>query len=333
MGLKLFKILYKGWRRKDAKGKQSMQKELVTIALAVYNPNQLWLKELLDSLNQQTYPNLELVVCDDASDRERFLDMIALIKKSITKFPFRILQNLENLGSNRTFLRLIAEAGGSYIAFCDQDDIWMENKINRLYSAIKTEMAVLSYCDMRVVDRYGRVIAESLKKKRNRLCYIEGEDLAQNYIFHNCTAGCSMLLKRECALMADSIPEGTYWDHWLCILASIQGKIAFVKEALVCYRIHGANQSGVLAGIKSWEEYYQERILGVYRRAEMLYQKGCHYSGQREVERMVYARKYGKIKEMWKYRALCRREVYFEIIFSRMPEGIFRGVVWLLRRI
>lgn len=317
---------------KDAERKGNSQKELVTIALAVYNPNRLWLRELLDSLNRQTYSSLELVICDDASDTEIFFDIVAIVEKWITNFPFRILRNDKNIGSNQTFLRLIAEATGSYIAFCDQDDIWMENKIERLYYALKAEMAVLSYCDMQVINREGRITNQSLKTKRKRLFYIEGENLAQNYIFHNCTAGCSMLVKKDCVLLAEDVPQGTYWDHWLCILAAIQGKVIFIREALVYYRIHGENQSGILVGIKNWENYYQERILGLYRRVEILHQRGYHYFGQQEVERVVCARKNREVKEMWKYRALCPREVCFEIFVSWMPEKVFQLVVWILQR-
>lgn len=317
---------------KEAKKNQKKQEELISILLAVYNPNLHWLKELLDSLNRQTYSNLELIICDDASEEERFRNMVEMVNQCMTNFPVRVLRNSENIGSNRTFLRLITEASGAYLAFCDQDDIWLENKIERLYQALKTEKAVLSYCDMQVIDKNGKLIGKSLKDIRKRLNYIKGEHLTSNYMFRNCTAGCSMLLDKNCALMAEVVPEGTYWDHWLCILASMQGKVTFVKERLVFYRIHGENQSGILAGIGSWENYYQERIMGLYRRVMLLHTRGYCYLGQQETEAMAEARKHRVIPVMWKYRYLCPREVYFEILFFWMPDWIFRLALLILRR-
>lgn len=123
--------------------KGSKEKERITIALAIYNPNEQWLRELLDSLNKQTYQNLDLLVCDDASEENKFLIITKMIIECITNFPYRILRNNRNIGYNRTFLRLILEASGKYIAFCDQDDIWLKNKIEYLYCALRKENAVL----------------------------------------------------------------------------------------------------------------------------------------------------------------------------------------------
>lgn len=312
--------------------KNIKNKELITIALAVYNPNEQWLRKLLGSLNRQTYQNLELLVCDDASEDDKFLKLSKIITECITNFPYHILRNHKNVGCNQTFLRLILESSGKYIAFCDQDDIWLENKIEYLYHAIKIENAVLSYCDMQVIDKNDKRISNSLKNKRKRLVYIKGENLIKDYIFHNCTAGCSMLLDKSCALKAENVPEGTYWDHWLCILASIQGRIAFVNMPLVYYRIHGKNQSGILAGIKNWEDYYEERIIGLYRRVKILHEKGYHYLYQKEIEAITCARKNREIRMMWKYRYLCRKEVYFEILIPKMPRSIFRLAKLILCR-
>lgn len=308
------------------------QNELITIALAVYNPDEQWLRELLISLNIQTYKTVELLVCDDASEEDKFWMISRMIKECITNFPFRVIRNERNRGSNQTFLRLIKEASGKYIAFCDQDDIWLENKIEALYRVIKAEQGVLCYCDMQVIDRNGKQTCRSLKEKRKRLTYIEGENLTQYYMFRNCTAGCSMLIHKKTALMAETIPEGTYWDHWLCILASTQGRICFTADALVKYRIHGENQSGILAGIESWEDYYRERILGLHRRADILHSRGYHYQNQREVEALINARKKQDVRTMWKYRYLSPREVYFEMVFSRMPHIAFKMAETVLRR-
>lgn len=309
---------------------ENKSKELITILLAIYNPNVKWFIELLHSLNKQTYNNLELIVCDDAS-KEVSLDCIKkLLKENISAFPYKVLQNKKNMGSNWTFIHLISEAHGKYIAFCDQDDVWRKDKIEILYYLLKNKKAILSYCNMQVINEKGTVIYKNLKQQRKRINYVHGDNLVHSYIFRNCTAGCSMLVSREIANLAKEIPEGTYWDHWICVLASLHGKIVFSPKRLVKYRIHKNNQSGVLAGINSWDEYYNERVNGLYQRVHMVHQKGYTYQNQRKIEAVAQARKNGNIYLMWKYKYLCRNEVYFEILFRKTPKKFFQLIKTIL---
>ena len=86
---------------------------LVSILMAVYHPRRDWLIEQLDSLNSQTYPNMELVVCDDGPDAP--VDE-SVFKEHITSFPWRMIRNEVNLGSNRSFEKLTVLAEGDF--FC-----------------------------------------------------------------------------------------------------------------------------------------------------------------------------------------------------------------------
>ena len=97
--------------------------------MAVYEPRLDWLKEQLDSLNAQTYPNLKLYIRDDCSPTVSFEGIKKLVSESITAFPYIIGRNSENWGSNTTFELLTKEADGKYFAYCDQDDIWLPEKL------------------------------------------------------------------------------------------------------------------------------------------------------------------------------------------------------------
>ena len=98
--------------------------------LAVYQPNEEWLIELLRSLNAQTYAPLRLYVRHDASPSYKAERIRALLEEHVTAFPWVLKENESNVGSNRTFEELVRDAcEEDYIAFCDQDDVWLPEKL------------------------------------------------------------------------------------------------------------------------------------------------------------------------------------------------------------
>lgn len=118
--------------------------ESIAILMAIYEPRMDWLKEQLDSLNAQTYSNIRLYVCDDCSPTVPFEEIKTLLKESITAFPYELERNAENLGSNKTFEKLTCEAEGDYFAYCDQDDIWLPEKLEILHETIQRQEAELA---------------------------------------------------------------------------------------------------------------------------------------------------------------------------------------------
>ena len=109
--------------------------KLVSVIIATYNHNIIWFEKQLNSINNQTYSNIEIILLDDSSVNEKYLDIIETTV-IIKRFPVRIYRNDENLGSNKTFEKLVNLASGDYLAFCDQDDIWSDDKIEVLVSEI-----------------------------------------------------------------------------------------------------------------------------------------------------------------------------------------------------
>src|ERR1700753_2011765 len=102
-----------------------MDNPLVSIALCTYN-GAVYLKEQLDSLIAQTYPNIEIVVVDDRSADDTW----QLLTGYANTYPqFKIHQNAQNLGFVKNFEHAASLCSGELIALCDQDDIWHPEKI------------------------------------------------------------------------------------------------------------------------------------------------------------------------------------------------------------
>mgnify|MGYP000806434430 FL=1 len=304
-----------------------IDKPLISILMAVYEPRMDWLRQQLVSLNEQTYPNLRLYIRDDCSPTVPYEQIQSCVRDCITRFPYVITRNEKNLGSNATFELLTKEAEGDLFAYCDQDDVWLSEKLTVLQAAMERERAVLAYSDVSAVDDEGKLLARSLRELRPRLTYLEGSDLAPKLFFRNCVAGCAMLVNSNIAKRAIPFPRQTVCDHWIALLAATEGTVAFVPDQLVRYRQHKRNQTGVLAGVSDKQSYLRYKVAPLEERLTCYRQ---HTVPQEEIEAFARARIDGRIIMIWKYRALAPHEAEFEIAAHLLPDGL---ISWMLRRV
>ncbi|MDN3019196.1 glycosyltransferase [Paenibacillus sp. BSR1-1] len=237
---------------------------LVSIVMATYKPNKNFLEAQLISINNQDYPNIEVLIRDDSADSVSYQLVCSLARNLLTDKSFSIEQNENNLGSNKTFEILTQSVNGDYIAYCDQDDVWEENKISILVNKLESENSVLCYSDLSIIDSRGNHIANSFKDINKRLKHVYGDNLFSFFLRRNSVTGCTMLIKAEIA--KKSIPfchEFYVHDHWLALCASSQGKISYVNEPLVKYRIHENNQIGasILKDIHTKSDYVNKKLV------------------------------------------------------------------------
>lgn len=314
----------------------------VSIVLATYKPNLIFFEKLLNSLNKQSYANIELVVRDDSADEPTFLYISDMLKNLITNFSCTLYKNNKNIGSNKTFELLTMDAQGEYIAYCDQDDIWEEEKISKLVEHIEKEDAVLCYSDLAVINENDTIMAKSFRDVHKRLQHLYGENVFGFFIRRNSVTGCTMLIKSDIAKKA--IPFCNYYvhDHWLALFASSQGKIAYIKEPLVRYRIHGNNQIGanILIGINSKEDYYNKKLLKERERYKCLLDNNCFnyeqkckiFNQYKIVENRINFFKKKDIMNTLKMIVSIKNDwqlIAFEIIINFIPQRI---VSFLLRK-
>ena len=313
---------------------------LVSILLAVYKPNYEWLKEQLISLNNQTYDNIELIIYDDCPEEpvsEEFFD------KYIKSFNYKIIRGKRNRGSNKAFEELTKIAEGTYFAYCDQDDIWESDKIKILVDTIKKDNSVLVYSDMSVINEDGVNKYDSLIQAKPRLKYIYGKNLSAQFFFKNCVSGCCMLIRKEIAKSAVPFSNYMIHDQWICLVATMNGNISFVEKPLVRYRIHGNNQTGSLRGVFTKKDYYSMRVETLQNKLndmnnilELNKEKRLDFNNLNSTESINEIKEFCKARinknllGIFKYRRLCMKEAYFEILIKYMPEFV---VKYLLRKL
>lgn len=204
----------------------------ISIAMCIYN-GEKYLKEQLDSIINQTYTNIELIIVDDCSfDKSR-----EIVKEYKKKYDFiKLFENDSNLGLVKNFEKSISLCTGEYIALSDQDDIWEYSKLEKLINIIEKENLDLVYCDSLMINEN----AESLNKKlsENTPDYSLCDNLF--LLFNNGIAGHSMLFKNRDLVIP--FPNNIdLHDLWITYIFSSSNKIGFLKLPLVKYRIHNQN--------------------------------------------------------------------------------------------
>jgi len=319
-----------------------MQFPCIAILLAVYDPREDWFRCLLQSLNQQEWPNLILLVRDDASPHVSQDEIQRFLQESITAFPWRFARNRVNMGSTCTFEALTRDALAlqerpEYFAYCDQDDIWLPEKISELYHALQNSNAGLICSDLQVIDENGKVTADSITAARPHHILKSGSNLFSSLIYNNFVIGCTTLVRSEAAQTALPFPAAFVHDHWLALCCSRNGSIACVYRPLIQYRIHGGNQTAVLTGISTKEHYYTKKLDPFIARAEYLAsvfpcpetQEALDFANARQARR---EKKPGSIHALKARKKLDSRIVLFENLLPFMPEPVFRMAVSWIRK-
>lgn len=316
-------------------------KPRIAILMAIYEPNLEWLREQLISLNEQSYTNLYLYIRDDCSPTVPFTEIENCVKECITAFPYEIRRNSQNLGSNGTFELLTAEAKGEYFAYCDQDDVWMPEKLEVLYKAIEHNDKLLVCSDMYVINGEGAQVADSIRAVRRHHVFHSGEGLADKLLLRNFVTGCTMMIKAGLAKEAIPFCPHMVHDHYLALFAANSGEIMSLPDRLIKYRIHGNNQTEMMAGVTDKTSYGRIRIDEALKRMLWLEENfDCsdHLQGViRQARVWMEARqrnwrRQGGAGTVWKYRQFSKLTALFEVFAPYMPNRLFDLVIRMKKK-
>jgi glycosyltransferase involved in cell wall biosynthesis len=217
---------------------------LVSIAMCTYN-GAVHIKEQLDSLINQTYPHLEIVIVDDGSTD----NTVQIIHEYAQKdYRIKLYQNEKNLGYNKNFEKAVQLTTGAYIAISDQDDIWALHKIAAMLESCPVTAPaenIFIYSISREFSGNTPQTGEENKPIR----YYEGA-VPEKLVFDSPIHGHACMFHRTLLAKALPFPEQVFYDWWLSMIASATGKVICVKETLTYHRIWNNNNSKVLLDIE-----------------------------------------------------------------------------------
>ena len=299
----------------------------VSILLSLYHPDPVFLKEQLISLNEQDYPDIELLVWNDCPEEKIDYE---LFDQCITHFPIHCYDEGINLGYTKAFERLTELATGEYVSYCDQDDIWLSSKIRRCIEEIEKNNAVAAVCDRSLIDQNGNLVCKSVRDAEtgDRFTWRTGDHITPRAAFFSYCTGMTLVAKREEIVRFLPLNSELPHDQQLIFFLSAAGVIVSMEEALVKQRIHGNNSSGTLAGISKKEDYYIKRCIPIDEmlcRYEKLHPDDPKLSDMKEC---CKARIQGDVFGLLKYRRLIPELYKYEIVLSCCPGFLF---IWYLR--
>ena len=222
-----------------------MDNKTIDVLMATYN-GEKYVAEQIESILNQTYSAIRLLISDDASTdgTRQILQEYAEKDKRIQLF---FQEN--NLGYIGNFEFLLTKVENEIFMLCDQDDVWKEDKIQKTYEKCQIEQADLVFTDLEVVDEHLKTIYPSFNDYMllTRKIKKYSSDYRMQYLY-NCVTGCTLLSKKK--YIPDMLPlpkESKYVVHdlWIALTVMLKGgKVAYLDEKTIYYRQHGNNQIG-----------------------------------------------------------------------------------------
>ncbi len=216
-----------------------MTMKTVQVLLSTFN-GERFLKPLMDSLFEQDYTNMEILVRDDGSSDHT----IQLLQEYEKRYPNIDVICGQNLGVIQSFFELLklSSPAVDYFAFCDQDDIWEKNKISRAVSSLGSlswSMPSLYCSDYLLVDEQMNIMKQ-IKKSRIRPSF-------ENALVENIATGCTIAINKiSRQLLLQEIPKmALMHDWWIYLVISAFGKVVYDSEHKILYRQHSSNVVGV----------------------------------------------------------------------------------------
>ena len=229
---------------------------VISVVIPTHNRRER-LARAIASVYAQTWPNIEIVVVDDASsdDTPAYLQELALSDPRV-----KAVRNELALGGGGARNRGIAEATGDYIAFLDDDDVWMPEKLDVQFSMLfaKPGISAVSCGFVAEFPFFG-----------NRAVRVVAPVDEQQLLRSNHLGGASMCLTSKAALVAiggfdPKLRSGQDWDLWLKLYG--QGEIVVSEQALVRYIPHTgvritSNPKSAYSGRRRVYFRYRSRML------------------------------------------------------------------------
>jgi len=241
---------------------------MIDVLLPIYN-GEKYLDQQLKSLFNQTFSDWRVLVRDDGSnDNSPYI-----IEQYEKKYPDRIIvirDMLGNLGPSGCYNLLLQHVTSDYFMFCDQDDIWKPEKIEKSFSVMlemekeNHDAPILVCSDASCIDEENKQIFPSFFQKQK---FTNVTDNVHKMLALNVVQGSTALMNIKVKNVIKFIPAGLYHDWWTAVNVAYYGKVGYIHEPLLAYRQHNNNVVGAVnIGFNYLLEktVHLKRQLGVY---------------------------------------------------------------------
>lgn len=227
----------------------------VSVAMAVYN-GEPYIREQIDSILKMMGNSDELIISyDESTDRT-----LEIIKNYEIKDPrIRVVyDNGRGLESN--FNNAVLNSSGEYIFLADQDDIWIDDKINKMVEYfIQNPGIVVLVCNGYTTNEKLDITGDLFQE------YHTSPDAFKNFV-KGSYLGCEMAFKKEIKKLVWPVSTTPPLPHdlWLGVLGAKYGKVELLDQKLILHRIHDHNYTHTsklgLAGVIKNRLYFYKML-------------------------------------------------------------------------
>ncbi len=207
-----------------------MKKPRISVCLASYN-GEKFIEQQISSILSQLGEYDELIISDDSSKD----GTISIIDKFRDK-RIKLISNQSFKNPVFNFENALRHANGEFIFLSDQDDLWIDSKVQFILNALKRFDLVVTDCQ--VIDNNGKILHESFYSINN------SKHGLLNNLLRNSYLGCCMAFRKEVLKLALPFPKKIpMHDWWLGLVGELFYETHFLKQKLILYRRHGENAS------------------------------------------------------------------------------------------
>lgn len=234
------------------------EKLLVSAIITTHNRKEL-LKRAVESVVEQTYPNIELIVVDDASTdgTKEYCEK--------QQFQYIYISREESRGGNYARNLGVKMVKGEYVAFLDDDDYWLPTKIEKQVALVESKNCELVHCGRRLeIIKDGKVIYQDLMP--DSLHY---GDMHKKILLKICTTTTNILVKRQALFDIGLFDENLrFWQEYELTIRLAQRKpFYFVNEPLSVYRVDYKDSQRLTNKYYEWKKavrYIRNKHAGLY---------------------------------------------------------------------
>lgn len=240
----------------------TMTNNIVSVLLSTYN-REPYLKQTINSIVDQTYKKIELIIIDDGSTDNTWKELLKTKKEHQKRFVNIILKKQKNQGIGLSAIKLFKLAHGDYCFFIDSDDTIKPNAISLLHNFLsQNNDYVLAVGDNEYIDSNSKIFyldkhrnhtynkSKAVYKTRNQSLQNIRTDInlyssdfgkyssliKENYILNG-----FLVRTKAIAKIGGFVKEAPAYDYYLMLQLSKYSKFKYIDEVLYSYRCHNDN--------------------------------------------------------------------------------------------
>ena len=213
----------------------------LSVALCTYN-GELYIKEQLESIVNQTKSVDEIIICDDGSTD----NTIKIVQESASTYKhldFKIFQNKKNIGVLKNFEKALSLCEGDIVFLSDQDDIWFPEKVETIINFFeKCPYKDIVITNASLIDKYNNLLSDKtlfdcVGLSTDILSKANNDNLIDLFINFNRATGATMAIK-NCVPIRFNYETPILHDYILAIEALARNSLGIIEQPLIKYRIH-----------------------------------------------------------------------------------------------